>query len=62
MAGTEPSVDYGHGSPAVPENGLEGQAQKTTDKRPEPRLPVFSSLDSIRFSKHFIIIGDVGTG
>jgi len=62
LAGTEPSVDYGHGSPAVPENGLEGQAQKTTDKRPEPRLPVFSILDSIDFSKHFIIIGDVGTG
>jgi len=41
---------------------LEGQAQKTTDKRPEPRLPIFSILDSIDFSEHFIIIGDVGTG
>ncbi len=62
MAGGEPSVDYGHGFPAVPENGLEGQAQRTTDKRPEPRLPIFSILDSIDFSEHFIIIGDVGTG
>ena len=62
MAGSEPSVDYGHGFPAVPEKGLEGQAQKTTDKRPEPRLPIFSILDSIDFSEHFIIIGDVGTG
>ena len=62
MAGSEPSVDYGRGFPAVPENGLEGQAQKTADKRPEPRLPIFSILDSIDFSKHFIIIGDVGTG
>ncbi len=62
MAGSEPSVGYGRGLPAVPENGLEGQAQKTTDKRPEPRLPIFSILDSIDFSEHFIIIGDVGTG
>jgi HrpA-like RNA helicase len=62
LAGGEPSVDYGHGFPAVPENGLEGQVQKTTDKRPESRLPIFSILDSIDFSEHFIIIGDVGTG
>jgi len=62
LAGSEPSVDYGHGLPAVPENGLEGQAQKTADKRPEPRLPIFSILESINFSEHFIIIGDVGTG
>jgi HrpA-like RNA helicase len=62
LAGSEPSVDYGHRFPAVPENGLEGQAQKTTDKRPEPKLPIFSILDSIDFSEHFIVIGDVGTG
>ncbi len=62
MAGSEPSVDYGQGSPIVSENGLEGKAQKTTDKPPEPRLPIFSILDSIDFSEHFIIIGDVGTG
>ncbi len=62
MVGGEPSVDYGHGFPAVPENGLEGQTKKATDKRPEPRLPIFSILDSIDFSEHFIIIGDVGTG
>jgi len=62
LAGSRPGVDYGHGFPAAPEDGLEGQAQKTTDKRPEPRLPIFSILDSIDFSEHFIIIGDVGTG
>jgi HrpA-like RNA helicase len=62
LAGSEPSVDYGRGFPAVPENRLEGQAQKTADKRQEPRLPIFSILDSIDFSEHFIIIGDVGTG
>jgi len=62
LAGGEPSVDYGQGSPTVAENVLEGQTQKTTDKRPEPRLPIFSILNSIDFSEHFIIIGDVGTG
>jgi HrpA-like RNA helicase len=62
LAGSEPSVDYGHRFPAVPENGLEGQGQRTTDKRLEPRLPIFSILDSIDFSEHFIVIGDVGTG
>src|SRR5881409_1742459 len=62
LAGGEPSFDSGHGFPVVPEDGLEGQAQKTTDKWPEPRLPIFSILDSIDFSEHFVIIGDVGTG
>jgi HrpA-like RNA helicase len=28
----------------------------------ERRLPIFSILDSIDFSEHFVIIGDVGTG
>jgi len=41
---------------------MEGQAQTTTEQRPEPRLPIFSILDSIDFSEHFVIIGDVGTG
>jgi len=36
--------------------------QKMTGKRAEPRLPIFSILDSIEFSDHFVIIGDVGTG
>jgi len=62
LAGSEPSVDHSHRFPAVPENGLEGQAQKTTDRPPGPKLPIFSILDSIDFSEHFIIIGDVGTG
>jgi HrpA-like RNA helicase len=62
LAGNEPGVASGHGFPAIPEDGVEGQAQKTTDKRPEPKLPIFSILDSIEFSEHFVIIGDVGTG
>ncbi len=38
------------------------QAQETINKHPGPRLPIFSILDSIEFSDHFVIIGDVGTG
>jgi HrpA-like RNA helicase len=62
LAGNEPIVDYGERFPAVQEDRLEGQEQKTTDKRPGPKLPIFSILDSIDFSEHFVIIGDVGTG
>jgi len=47
---------------ATLEEGGEGQAQKTTNKGAEPKLPIFSILDSIEFSDHFVIIGDVGTG
>jgi HrpA-like RNA helicase len=62
LAGNEPIVDYGERFRAVQEDRLEGQERKTTDKRPGPKLPIFSILDSIDFSEHFVIIGDVGTG
>ncbi len=62
MAGNGPSVHYGHRLPVIPEEGAEDQAQKTTGKQSEPKLPIFSILDSIEFSDHFVIIGDVGTG
>src|SRR5260370_5709175 len=62
LAGNEPIVDYGERFPTVQEGRLEGQEQKTTDKRPGPKLPIFSIVDSIDFSEHFLIIGDVGTG
>src|SRR6267378_2489940 len=39
-----------------------GQAQEMIRNRPGPKLPIFSILDSIDFSDHFVIIGDVGTG
>ena len=61
MAGNELGVDYDYRSPAVPNIGEESRA-KATDKPSEPPLPIFSILDSIDFSDHFIIIGDVGTG
>jgi len=62
LAGDEVSVDYDQRSPDVPDIGVEGQAKKTGDKSLEPTLPIFSILDSIDFSEHFVIIGDVGTG
>ena len=61
MAGNE-LVDFADRFPAVPGGRVEGQAEKAADKRPESKLPIFSILDSIDFSKHFLIIGDVGTG
>src|SRR5213080_2505347 len=61
LAGNELGVDYDYRSPAAPNIGEESRA-KATDKRSEPPLPIFSILDSIDFSDHFIIIGDVGTG
>ncbi len=62
MAGNELGVDYDYRPPAVPNIGVDGQPKKSADKRPEPPLPIFSILDSIDFSEHFLIIGDVGTG
>jgi HrpA-like RNA helicase len=62
LAGNELGVDYDYRPPAVPNIGVDGQPKKSTDKRPEPPLPIFSILDSIDFSEHFLIIGDVGTG
>ena len=62
MAGKEPIVDYGERFPAVQEDRLEGREHEATDKPPGPNLPIFSILESIDFSEHFVIIGDVGTG
>ncbi len=61
MTGNE-LVDFADRIPAVPGGRIEGEAEKKADKRPESKLPIFSILDSIDFSKHFLIIGDVGTG
>jgi len=55
-------VDFDDRFPALPEEAVGGFVKKATDKRPEPKLPIFSILDSIDFSEHFIVIGDVGTG
>ena len=62
MAGNELGVDYDNRFPAVSQDAVESKAQQTTDKRAVPQLPIFSILDTIDFSEHFVIIGDVGTG
>ena len=61
MAGNKLGVDYDYHPPAAPNIGEESRA-KAINKPSEPPLPIFSILDSIDFSDHFIIIGDVGTG
>src|SRR2546426_3939263 len=61
LAGNELGVDYDYRPPAVPNIGEESRA-KASNKPPAPPLPIFSLLDSIDFSDHFLIIGDVGTG
>ncbi len=48
--------------PAVPEEKEEQLAPKAVGEAAKPNLPIFSILDSIDFSDHFVIIGDVGTG
>src|SRR2546425_5257263 len=50
------------GSRSNPGGRREGQAQITTGVQLEPKLPIFSILNSIDFSDHFVIIGNVGTG
>jgi HrpA-like RNA helicase len=55
-------VDFADRLPTAPDNKAEILAEKVTDRRSVPKLPIFSILDSIDFSKHFLIIGDVGTG
>jgi HrpA-like RNA helicase len=46
--------------PGPPEVGV--TVVKGADKGRKRELPIFSILDSIDFSDHFVIIGDVGTG
>ncbi len=62
MGSDQLGVDFDDRFPALPEEAVGGFVKKATDKRPEPKLPIFSILDSIDFSEHFIVIGDVGTG
>src|SRR3989475_1427527 len=62
LAAKELGIDYDHHLPGLPESGREDQIRKSTDKPAELRLPIVSILDSIDFSHHFVIIGDVGTG
>ena len=49
------------GPVALEEEGKR-RAREAVGKGANPSLPIFSILDSIDFSDHFVIIGDVGTG
>jgi len=40
----------------------ERRAEDAAGKVVKPNLPIFSIIDSVSFSDHFVIIGDVGTG
>jgi HrpA-like RNA helicase len=62
LAGNELGLDFDNRFPAVPDEGAKERIEKAADKRAQPPLPIFSILDSIDFSEHFLIIGDVGTG
>ncbi len=55
-------LDIGHSLEPAASGEVERQAQEAAGKGAKPRLPIFSILDSIDFSDHFVIIGDVGTG
>ena len=61
MAGEESNIGY-----SVEPAGLEEeerQVEEAVSKGAKKKeLPIFSILDSIDFSDHFVIIGDVGTG
>ena len=62
MAGNKLGVDYDDRLPALPDDPVGSRAPKASDKGSGPELPIFSILDKIDFSRHFLIIGDVGTG
>ena len=61
MAGEESDVGYSVEPAGLEEEErqVQGAVRKGAKKK---ELPIFSILDSIDFSDHFVIIGDVGTG
>ncbi|MBI2936663.1 MAG: hypothetical protein HYY22_00500 [Thaumarchaeota archaeon] len=61
MAGEESGIGYSVEPAGLEEEEL--QVEEAVSKRAKKKeLPIFSILDSIDFSDHFVIIGDVGTG
>ena len=61
MASGEFSIRSSAG-PVASEGEGKRRAREAVGKGAKPNLPIFSILDSIDFSDHFVIIGDVGTG
>src|SRR5881409_262198 len=62
LPGNIPGTTHGHPLMATLEERMKSHVQTAIDKGAGPRLPIFSILDSVSFSDHFVIIGDVGTG
>ncbi len=61
LAADKPDIDDSV-EPAALDEEEARQALGLANKVARPKLPIFSILDSIDFSGHFVIIGDVGTG
>ncbi|MDA4124524.1 MAG: helicase-related protein [Thaumarchaeota archaeon] len=61
MANNGFDIDYDFRLPVAPVTGIEAESPSTPAGK-ESTLPIYSILDSIDFSDHFVIIGDVGTG
>jgi HrpA-like RNA helicase len=56
------SDDFDRFGPPGPAAKADIQPPAGSGKTTVPPLPIFSILDSVDFSDHFVIIGDVGTG
>ena len=54
--------DISHQAEPEASNEVGSQSQEVATKPQRPNLPIFSVLDSIDFSDHFVLLGDVGTG
>ncbi len=46
----------------IPEEQAEGESPGAPQGRSAQELPIFSILDSVDFSNHFVLLGEVGTG
>jgi HrpA-like RNA helicase len=55
-------IDYDARPPPAPEGGGEMRGVGTSPEGLVSKLPILSILDTIDFSNHFVIIGDLGTG
>ncbi len=65
MAKTESDTDTSIDPSILAEEQVEfmeeGEGRSSTSL-PPPKLPIFKVIDKIDFSRHFVILGDVGTG
>ncbi|MDA4117344.1 MAG: helicase-related protein [Thaumarchaeota archaeon] len=62
MADNESDIDDSVEPASVEEVEARQAGAAAASEGSKPKLPIFSIIDSIDFSDHFVIIGDVGTG